>query len=135
MRVTMSDESRTGGLSPRAPAGIILQKQEKYIRKVRIQNGARDILTAIMNKALLRILLPVLVLATFLAFAFALSQSTTGSAQGPLHVPAGGHAPTPTPTPEDRSQPGSTEGLVILSLAIIAIIMLPILLQRSLWSH
>lgn len=124
-----------GGLSPRAPAGIILQKQKKYIRKVRIHLEAHDILTAIMNKALLRILLPVLILATLLAFAFALSPSTTSSAQAPLNAPAAGRASTPTPTPADQSQPGSTEGLVILSLAIIAIILLPILLQRSLWSH
>jgi hypothetical protein len=87
-----------------------------------------------MNKALLRILLPVLLLAALLAFALALSPSTTTSAGPALNVPAHPGAATPTPTPQDLSQPGSTGGLVIMSLAIVAIILLPVLVQRSFWA-
>ncbi len=87
-----------------------------------------------MNKALLRILLPILLMAALLAFALALSPSATTSAGPALDRPAHAQAPTPTPEPQDASQPGSTGGLVIMSLAIVAIILLPVLVQRSFWT-
>lgn len=95
----------------------------------------RDILTASMNKALLRILLPVLLLAALLAFALALSPVTTSSAGPALNPPPHAQAPTPTPTPSDQSQPGTTGGLVIMSLAIVAIVLLPVLIQRGFWTR
>jgi hypothetical protein len=42
-------------------------------------------------------------------------------------------AATPTPPPEAISQPGSTDGIVLLSVAIVVIILVPLLLQRSMW--
>ena len=98
-----------------------------------------------MDKALLRVLLPLLILATILAFALALSPSSSGYAHNAVGAtpnpdirPTGNHhaagvTPTPTPTGEARSQPGSTDGLVIMSFALVVIIVLPILLQRALW--
>jgi hypothetical protein len=98
-----------------------------------------------MDKALLRVLFPLLMLATILAFALALSPSASGSAHNspgatphPDIRPVGGHhaagaTATPTPTGEGRSQPGSTDGLVIMSFALVVIIVIPILLQRALW--
>jgi hypothetical protein len=100
-----------------------------------------------MNKALLRILCPVLMLASGLAFTLALSPATAhetrtkvSAAHHPnLRVESGLRAAafyqalTPTPTPEPVSQPGSTDGIMILSIAIVLIIIIPILLQRSMW--
>jgi hypothetical protein len=43
-----------------------------------------------------------------------------------------------TATPEaqdDRSQIGSTDGITLMSFAIVAIIIIPILLQRKSWSQ
>lgn len=108
---------------------------------------AHVILAVIMSKALARFLFPVLILTTGIAFALALSPSTTGYAHrarsGPSHLAgmvASSRQPgtarpaaTPTPTPETVSQPGSTDGIVLMSAAIVAIIVLPILLQRALW--
>jgi hypothetical protein len=43
---------------------------------------------------------------------------------------------TATPQPEeDRSEIGSTDGITVLSFVIVAIIVIPILLQRKNWSH
>jgi hypothetical protein len=100
-----------------------------------------------MNKALAQILFLVLMLASSLAFTLAFAPADAVSAH-----PSNGHRdhvavvlastrqpPTPrptvtaTPTPEPVSQPGSTDGLVIMSVAIVVIIALPILLQRGLW--
>lgn len=86
-----------------------------------------------MNKGLLRILLPVLLFAAVLAFGLALTPSTTTSAGPALKPPTHLQAATPTPTPQDLSQPGSTGGLVVMSLATVAIILLPVLVQRSFW--
>ena len=102
-----------------------------------------------MNRAMLRILFSVVMLATALAFMLALLPSSDGSAQPavahrgtprPLIAAAARPAtatpaPTPTPTPEPVSTPGSTDGIVILSFAIVAIIVIPILLQRALWTR
>ncbi len=108
---------------------------------------ASDILTANMNKALLRILWPGLMLASGLAFAFAFSPARAGDVHGyntaphnadlrlksELQAVALYQTPTPPPTPEPVSQPGSTDGTMILSMAIVVIIVVPLLLQRGLW--
>ncbi len=100
-----------------------------------------------MNKALARILFPVLVIATGLAFVLALSPSGAGYANTASRAPdrsaalmpfgrqpaAANQPATPTPAPEPVSQPGSTDGIMIMGLAIVLIIVLPILLQRGLW--
>jgi hypothetical protein len=100
-----------------------------------------------MDKAILRVLFPLLILATILAFTLALSPSSSGYAhpsarstpsagahvQPPRHNSVGAAAPTPTPTGARPSQPGSTDGIVIMGFAIVVIIILPILIQRSLW--
>jgi hypothetical protein len=43
---------------------------------------------------------------------------------------------TATPQPqEDRSEIGSTDGITLMSFAIVAIIIIPILLQKKHWSQ
>ena len=105
-----------------------------------------------MNKALPRILWAVLVVTAGLAFTLALSPSTDGAAHSPVgldsksrelaastklpakRAPTPTPTPTPTATPEPISQPGSTDGIMVMSFAIAVIIVLPILLQRELWT-
>jgi hypothetical protein len=48
---------------------------------------------------------------------------------------AGGATPTVTPTAVDKSQPGSTDGLMLMSFAIVLIVVIPILLQRALYKQ
>ncbi len=100
-----------------------------------------------MDKALLRVLLPLLILTTILAFVLALSPSESGHArtaanstpsavthmQAARHNPGSVNAATPTPAGELKSQPGTTDGIVIMGFAIVVIILLPILIQRSMW--
>lgn len=85
-------------------------------------------------KGSIRILLPLLILASLLAFTLALAPLVTGSAHTTVNNSAQPQAPTPTPTRADASEPGSTDGLVIMSFAIAAIISLPLMLQRSVWT-
>ena len=43
---------------------------------------------------------------------------------------------TATPQPqEDKSEIGSTDGITLMSFAIVAIIIIPILLQRKRWTQ
>ncbi len=100
-----------------------------------------------MNKALLRILCPVLMVASGLGFAFAFSPVTAGHVHvynagarnselrigSNLRAAAFYEAATPTPTPKDLSVPGSTDGIVLLSVVIVAIILVPLLLQKNMW--
>ncbi len=100
-----------------------------------------------MDKGLLRMLFPLLLVAAVLAFALSMTPSASGHAHASaepkptlsIHARSNAHpaanTPTPTATPMggDKSQPGSTDGLVVMSFAIVFIIVLPILLQRSLW--
>lgn len=100
-----------------------------------------------MNKALARILFPVLIIAAGLAFVLALSPSGTSHAnmasrardRSAAFMPSGrelavpNQPATPTPTSVSVSQPGSTDGIMIMGFAIVLIIILPILLQRGLW--
>ncbi|HEX8991535.1 MAG TPA: hypothetical protein VF784_07630 [Anaerolineales bacterium] len=102
-----------------------------------------------MNRALPRILFPLVMLAMILAFILALVPSGTGSAHtkptstprssalvpGASRLSLSAEAGTPTPTAQAASQPGSTTGIVIMSFTIALIILLPILLQRSLWTR
>ena len=42
---------------------------------------------------------------------------------------------TPTPQPQvDKSEVGSTDGITIMSFVIVAIIIIPIFLQKKYWS-
>jgi hypothetical protein len=42
---------------------------------------------------------------------------------------------SPTPQPEvDKSEVGSTDGITLMSFVIVAIIIIPIVLQRKYWS-
>jgi hypothetical protein len=108
---------------------------------------ARVILPADMNKVLAQILFLLLILTTGIAFTLALSPSVAVHAHSGLagrviadsldpssrQSASSRTAATPSPTPQAVSQPGSTDGLVIMSLAIVVIIILPILFQRGLW--
>jgi hypothetical protein len=131
--------------SPVNIGGIILQKAEKKHLNGGICAIPHDILPAEMEKVLLRVLVPLLILASILAFALALSPSASGQARssegaapnatirsGPSHR-ASGSTPTPTPAEQDKSRPGSTDGLVVMSFAIVLIIIIPVLIQRALW--
>jgi hypothetical protein len=42
---------------------------------------------------------------------------------------------TPTPTQVDRSEVGSTDGIVVMGFIIVTIVLLPILIRRKAWSH
>lgn len=42
--------------------------------------------------------------------------------------------PSPTPTPEPVSVPGSTDGIVAMSLVIAAVVLIPLLVQRNFWA-
>jgi hypothetical protein len=42
---------------------------------------------------------------------------------------------TPTPTPVDRSEVGSTDGIVVMGFIIVTIVLLPILIRKKAWSH
>jgi NADH:ubiquinone oxidoreductase subunit K len=42
---------------------------------------------------------------------------------------------TPTPDQVDRSEVGSTDGIVVMGFVLAAIVLLPILLRRKAWSQ
>lgn len=42
---------------------------------------------------------------------------------------------TPTPAQVDRSEVGSTDGIVVMGFLIVAIVTLPILIRRKAWSQ
>ncbi len=96
-----------------------------------------------MHRNLIYGLVPVVLLAMLLAMALTLPVSASSAER---HSPAvtatavvrsatrtPGITPTPAPTTVDRTQPGSTDGLVLMSFAIAAIIVVPLLLQREIW--
>jgi len=59
------------------------------------------------------------------------SATSTGSTGAALFFQT-----TATPEPqEDRSEIGSTDGITLMSFVIVAIIIIPILLQRKHWSQ
>lgn len=97
-----------------------------------------------MDKTTLRVLSLIVVLATIVAFLLAASASisvsayegpkATASAARPSSTARGpSNTATPTPAAVDRSQPGSTDGLALMSFIIALIIIIPLLLQRALW--
>ena len=112
---------------------------------VRICTIPHDILTATMHKAILRAFFSLLILAIVLAALFALPSTNisyarpmaTATAIRTAHATSSPRAAnatlTPAATPVDRSQPGSTDGLVLMSFAIALIIVIPLLFQRGLW--
>ncbi len=91
----------------------------------------------------MRIIASFTILATMLALLLVLAPPETALAHQPHAATptvrlvstsrASVGAATPTPTAANRSVPGSTDGLVIMSFVIALIIVIPILLQRSLW--
>jgi hypothetical protein len=42
---------------------------------------------------------------------------------------------TPTPAQADRSEVGSTDGIVVMGFVIVTIVLLPILIRRKAWLH
>jgi len=42
---------------------------------------------------------------------------------------------TPTPEQVDRSEIGSTDGIVVMGFVLVVIVILPILLRRKAWSQ
>ena len=42
---------------------------------------------------------------------------------------------TPTPEQVDRSEIGSTDGIVVMGFVLVAIVILPILLRKKAWSQ
>ncbi len=86
-----------------------------------------------MNKALLRVLCLVLMVTSGLAFTLAFSSSTAGDVHAGPPQARPSQELTPTPEGEPVSHPGSTDGIFIMSVAIVVIILLPILLQRNTW--
>ncbi len=75
--------------------------------------------------------LPINADASTLRQAFAVSAQGNASYSGP---DAFYQAATPTPAAQAVSHAGSTNGIVWLGLVIVAIVLLPILLRRSLWT-
>ncbi len=97
-----------------------------------------------MNKDSTSVFLPMLLAAIMLALLLSFASSTSSLARqphaatpSPVHTTPGARATAsvtaPAPTPADRTVPGSTNGIVIMSFVIAFIIVLPILLQKSLW--
>ena len=84
--------------------------------------------------------LTILIVSLFLVlFSIAFSQSIT--AQSATYTGSNGAAAmffqtTATPQPqEDKSEIGSTDGITLMSFTIVAIIIIPILLQRKRWAQ
>lgn len=93
-----------------------------------------------MDKTRVRSLSLFVILAIILTFFIAFTPSASSSAHQPRvatpsPVPGtpSARVATPAPTAVDRTVPGSTDGIVIMSTAIALIIVLPILLQKGLW--
>lgn len=99
-----------------------------------IANKRRDILRDCMHKRSSRIALLIVVglsVAVVLLSSMAASPVMRGFsapvAVGPLQDA------TPTPAEAPASQAGSTDGIMWMSLVIMAIVLIPILTQKSLW--
>ncbi len=87
-----------------------------------------------MHKRSTRIaLLVVIALAVAVVVLSSMAASpATQSVSGPIAVAPLQDA-TPTPTEAPASQAGSTDGIMWMSLVIMAIVLLPILTRKSLW--
>src|SRR5262245_45655999 len=82
--------------------------------------------------------LTMMIISLFLVlFSIAFSQSInvqSATFVGNNHGAAMFFQTTATPQPqEDKSEIGSTDGITLMSFAIVAIILIPILLQRKRW--
>lgn len=77
------------------------------------------------------------ILVSLLALSSTASASELHPAAATLRATATGRAAGATPTATavivDKSQPGSTDGLMLMSFAIVLIVVIPILVQRALY--
>lgn len=104
-----------------------------------------DILTTSMDSTSFRKSSALLLVAGILVSLLALSSTASASELDPaaatpratLRATATGRAAGATPTATavivDKSQPGSTDGLMLMSFAIVLIVVIPILVQRALY--
>ncbi len=81
----------------------------------------------------LRILQPALVIGMGIVLAIAAAIFPLLNDPQPA-VSALQHAPTPTATIHAVSQAGSTDGITILGFLIVAIVIIPILLRKQVWT-
>ena len=88
-----------------------------------------------MNKRLLRTLYPVLMVTTGIVLAL-VSAASSSYLHAAFSLPAASvvQVITPTPTTEAVSHPGSTDGIMIMSIVIVVIVLLPLVFRRSLWT-
>ncbi len=88
-----------------------------------------------MNRRFLRILYPVLILLTGIALAvISAAFSSTLRIDPGLDSAVLYQASTPTPAAKAVSNPGSTDGLVVMSIIIVIIVLAPIIFRKSVWT-
>jgi hypothetical protein len=88
-----------------------------------------------MDRKHLGILYPVLIIGMGVALAFVSAAFDAGlRLDSSLGAAASYQAATPTPTAQAVSHAGSTDGIVWLGFVIVAIVLLPILLRRGIWT-
>ena len=88
-----------------------------------------------MDRQHLGILYPVLLIGIGVALAFGSAAFDAGlRLNSDLGTAALPQAAAPTPTAQAVSHAGSTDGIVWLGFVIVAIVLLPILLRRSVWT-
>ena len=83
-----------------------------------------------------RFIRPAIVIGLSLTLALcsaALTRTFQPSGYGNLSAAAFFLQTTPTPEQVDRSEVGSTDGIVVMGFVIVAIAVLPILLRRKAW--
>ena len=85
-----------------------------------------------------RIIRSVIIIGLSLALALtsaALTQYIIPGENSDLYTAAIFLQTTPTPEQVDRSEVGSTDGIVVMGFLIVAIVTVPILLRRKAWSQ
>ena len=86
-----------------------------------------------------RFLRPAIIILISLSLALASAAATFIALQPSVgnHISAAAFFLQTTPTPEqvDRSEVGSTDGIVVMGFVLAAIVLLPILLRRRAWSQ
>jgi hypothetical protein len=88
-----------------------------------------------MDRQHLGILYPVLLIGMGGVLAFGSAAFDAGlRLNSSLGAAALSQAATPTPTAQAVSHAGSTDGIVWLGFVIVAILLLPILLRRDIWT-
>lgn len=100
-----------------------------------IGKEGHDILTASMNKRVLRILYPAFLFAIGIVLALVSAASSPSLRINPDPQAAALYqAATPTPTAQQTtSQAGSTDGIMLMGIIIVVIVLAPIVFRRSLW--